>query len=132
MAESELTTRQRRSIAALLTERSLPDAARLANVGERTLYRWLEQPGYQKALRSAETEVIDAASRRLLIGQGKALDTLSKLMTSAESESVRRQAARDWIDLWLKIREFASFENRLAELEVFIYAKTQPKPTDRS
>ena len=60
---------------------------------------------------------MDAASRRLLAGQSQALDTLGDLMQGATSEQVRRQAARDWLDMWLKVRELRDLENRITELE---------------
>ena len=117
MTAQELTTRQRAAIAALLAAPSVLAAAHNAGVGARTLYRWLEDPTFRKALQEAEDLAIDAASRRLLSGQSQALDTLGELMTSATSEQVRRQAARDWLDLWLKVRELRDMEKRITELE---------------
>jgi DNA-binding MarR family transcriptional regulator len=39
--DGSLTTRQRRAIAALLTNPTIGEAAEAARVGERTLHRWL-------------------------------------------------------------------------------------------
>ena len=47
----------------------------------------------------------------------QALDTLSELMTTAESESVRRAAASEWLANCLTIRQETELEKRLTELE---------------
>ena len=117
MTAQELTPRQRAAIAALLAAPSILAAAHNAGIGARTLYRWMEDPLFRKALQDAEGLAVDAASRRLLAGQSQALDTLGDLMQGATSEQVRRQAARDWLDMWLKVRELRDLENRITELE---------------
>jgi hypothetical protein len=114
---AELTTKQTKAITALLTSRTVTEAATAANISARQLYRWLELPGFVTALKAAESQVIDAATRRLLAGMGDALDTLHELMTTAESESVRRAAADNWLAQVLRVRELADLEKRLAALE---------------
>ena len=120
----ELTTRQRRAIAALLSEPDAKAAARAANVGYRTLMRWLaELPEFRTALTQAEGATIDAAGRRLLSGQDQALKVLSDMMTDPETtQANRRQAAQAWLDFALRWREVKNIEQRLTDLEAAIYA----------
>ena len=122
---SELTTRQRTAITALLSGPSVKHAAKVVKIGERTLYRWLHEPAFQAALQAAENDAMDEASRMLLAGQSKALYTLAELMGKAASEQVRRQAAKDWLDLWLKVRELRDLEKRLIELEVKLHVNQE-------
>ena len=67
MASSgSLSAKKRRAIAALLEARTIGDAAKAAQVGERTLYRWLEEPRFSQALRKAEGQLIGAAVSGLI------------------------------------------------------------------
>ena len=97
MTAQELTTRQRAAIAALLAAPSVLAAAHNAGVGARTLYRWLEDPTFRKALQEAEDLAIDAASRRLLSGQSQALDTLGEEGQLSPAIHVRQGAAAPMI-----------------------------------
>lgn len=65
--------------------------------------------------------MIEHAQNRLITGQAAALDTLEELMQRAESESVRRQAALDWLTLLIRYREIGEFEDRLTTLERTIH-----------
>jgi hypothetical protein len=117
MSENVLTPKQRRALAALLASPTLAAAAAIAGVNVKTLTRWLTQPAFIAGLKEAQTSVIDAAGRRLLQGLDQALDTLSNLMISAESESVKRAAASEWLANCLTVREQTDLEKRLIELE---------------
>ena len=113
----QLTPRQRVALTALLSAPSVKAAARELKVADRTLYRWLEEPVFRQALQDAEEMMMDETNRLLLAGRSKALHTLMELMDKAMSEQVRRQAACDWLDLWLKVRELRDMEKRITELE---------------
>lgn len=113
-----LSSRQQRAVAALLASKNVAEAACIAGVGERTLYRWLaEDQGFRAALSQAEGDLLDTATRRLLTLQGKAIDTLEHLLDSAETEGVRLRAAQVAIDTSLKLREMRDIEQRLTALE---------------
>jgi hypothetical protein len=125
MAEIQgLKPRQRRAIAALLSSRNVQDAAQAVRVGERTLYRWLaDDADFRKALTIAESALIDDTTRRLISGATAALDALAGLITSAESESVKKAAASDWLAHLIKLRELRDIEQRLADLEAAVYGE---------
>lgn len=119
----ELTPRQRRAIAALLQARNAAEAAGLAGIGKRTLYRWMLDPAFRAELTRAEAETIDAAGRRLLAGQDAALDVLSGMMADPNAtDANKRQAAQAWLDHTLRWRELRNVEERLTELEAAVYA----------
>jgi hypothetical protein len=114
----KLTPRQRRSIAALLSERDVKAAALAANVGARTLYRWLDDPLFRLALSYAEGEAIDAATRRLLAMNDPAISVLNWVLADkANPPAVRLRAAQTVVDYFLKLRELRSIEERLSNLE---------------
>lgn len=116
-----LSRNQKRAIVALLESRTIAEAAGKVALTERTLYRYLKDPTFQVALNGAETAAIHTAARRLIQGSNSALDVLAELMAGAESESVRRLAASDWIANTLRWAELATVAVRLAELEESVY-----------
>jgi hypothetical protein len=117
MTQSDLTTRQHKAIAALLSESTLTAASKKAGINPRTLYRYLQLEPFRQALANTESQAIDAAARRLVGGLDLALDTLSDLMQEAESESVKRQAASDWAGHTVKLLELRVLDNRISDLE---------------
>jgi hypothetical protein len=122
----ELTPRQRRTIAALLSSRSVPDAAQAAHVGARTLYRWLTEPKFRAALVDAEGGAIDQATRRLIGMQDGAIDLLADVMQDMKvNTAVRLRAAQNVLDYLLKLRELRNVEGRLAALEEMVYGRKQ-------
>ena len=119
----KLNSRQRKAIAALLSSRNVQEAAQTANIGERTLYRWLaENTVFRAALYAAEGEAIDAATRRLLSLKDTAIDTLAEVIAAPEkSPTGRLRAAQGVLDYLLKMRELRNLENRITELEKLVY-----------
>lgn len=115
--DNGISTKQRKAIAALLTERTLSAAAKSAGIGERTLYTWLSDETFRAELRQAESELLDNAVRRLASGQGAALDTLERLIKSAKNESTRRQSSVDWLNLFLRFHDVKNIDERLSALE---------------
>ncbi len=115
---AELTTKQRRAIAALLTAKSIGDAAHIADVGERTLHTWLADSDFRAALAIEEGAAIDAATRRLIALQDKAVDVFAGILDDVAAKGTTRlRAAQGVLDYLLKLRELRNLEQRLAELE---------------
>ena len=106
-ARNSLTSKQRKALAAVLTEPTVAKAALTTGVAEVTLFRWLREPDFRTALREAEDEVIDAAMRRLLQVQDVAITTMIATMTDAEaSHAVRLRAAVHALDFTLKLHSY--------------------------
>jgi hypothetical protein len=113
----ELTPRQKKMIAALMTSENIGKACESAKIGRSTLARWLKDPTFNQELEKAESEAIKQASRELLSGQTEALATIREIMQSRASDSIRLRAANDWMNLLFKIREMATLEERITKLE---------------
>lgn len=116
---SKLSAKQQRALSALLTSKTVGEAALATGLGERTIYRWLTEPAFRQALSAAEGVLIDAATRRLLQLQTAALDVFESLLAKdAEvSASVQLRAATAATDYLLKLRELRDIEQRLQVLE---------------
>ena len=102
---------------ALLTNPTQLRACEVAKISRATLRRWLADPVFNQALIAAEGQALTDATRMLLSGRDTALLTLENLMKDAESESVRRQSAIDWLALMFKSYELQGIEERLRKLE---------------
>lgn len=117
-ATDELTERQRRALAALLAAPTAKEAAKIANVGERTLKRWRTLPAFQRAYREAQSELLESAvcqSRQHLTG---ALSALADITADANAPPAARvSAARSTVELALKLGEQSDILARLTELE---------------
>jgi hypothetical protein len=122
-----LSRNQRRAIQALMESRTVAEAAGKVDLSERTLYRYMADSTFRAALGQAESQAIHVAARRLIRGSGTALTVLEVLMLKAESESVRRLAASDWIGNILKWQELAIMASRVAEMEEMVYGDPEPE-----
>jgi hypothetical protein len=112
-----LSRNQKKALTALITEPSITRAAQRVGITPKTIYRYLELPDFRDELSEAQRSILSQAHHSLLAGITEALDTLRELHKSAESESVRRQAASDWISHALRLAEFVDIERRLQALE---------------
>src|SRR5450759_4212405 len=121
MTQSQLSNRQQKAIATLLTERNVPAAAKAAGVGKRTLYRWLTQPEFKAAVQQSVTDAIGAAVRRLVGLSGKAIDTIEEILDDKDIQLnhpyISLRAAISLKGDILKISELWSLEERISELE---------------
>ncbi len=114
-----MTTKQDRAVLALLTCRTIADAAKVAGVSERTLRRWLKQPEFQQALARERAQVFAAVTGRLTRYATAAVDFLYKVMRSKNTtpaDSVRVRAARVLLTSAIAVRCGEVFD-RLDEVE---------------
>ncbi len=116
--EEFLTPVKQRAIDAILSTRSIAEAATVADCSLRTLHRWLKEPAFKTALTNAEGELLAAATRRLLHHHDTATTVvLSIMLDKSISAGVRLRAAQIVIETMLKLRELRNVEERLSALE---------------
>jgi transposase-like protein len=110
--------KQEEAIAALLTQRSIDEAAKAIGVSSNTLYRWMEVPEFQAAYRKARFTAVQQAIARLQQATGAAAITLLKLMTDVNAPAaVRLRAAECVLERSMKGIELEDIDARLTELE---------------
>jgi len=106
------------AIAALLTRSTIEDAARVAGIGEKTLRRWIKEPGFKKRYLQERRESVRQAVARLQQATGAAGTTILKLMTdSSVPPAVRLRAAECVFDIAVKGVEIEDIDTRVSELE---------------
>jgi transposase len=116
--KGNFTRKQEKAIAALLTTDSVSQAANVAGVGERTLYRWLQEPVFLEQYRKARKTALDQAISTLQERSNAAARALVDIVEDQEMPpSTRVAAAREIIQASIKGVERDDFESRLEELE---------------
>jgi len=117
-AAGVLTNWQARFVAALLEAPTVADAAAAAGIGERTAYRYLDDPAVKGELQARHDAMIGAAARRLSHEMDVALDVLHEIMVDAASPPTPRvSAARAVLDAGLRYAELVSLAGRVSALE---------------
>jgi len=114
----ELNPRQRRFVSALVACPTVRDAAAAAKIGERTAWRYLQDPAVSGALAERQTAVLGHVSRRLATEMGAAMDILCQTMRDeGASDGARVSAARAVLDSGLRLAELVTLAERVAALE---------------
>jgi len=115
---AKFTRKKEEAVAALLSHKSVEDAARAIDVNPNTLLKWLQVPEFREAYRRARREAVQQAVARLQQATGAAGVTILKLMTDANAPAaVRLRAAECVFGHAIKAVELDDIEARVSELE---------------
>ena len=118
---SKLSRKKEEAIAALLSQRSIEEAAKVLGISPKTLRRWLQIPEFQDAYREARCEVVYQTVARMQQNTGAACIVMLKLMADPkESSAIKLKAAAYILNYSLKGLEMdviVDLEARLCELE---------------
>jgi hypothetical protein len=119
MPYQNLNGKKARALEALLSSKSVEEAAQQARVSRTTLFRWLrEDERFQGEYRRAGSQLMEEALRRLQQLCSEAVETLAEVMANREATAASRvTAARATLELTLKIEEHRSLVNRVELLE---------------
>src|SRR5258705_8128354 len=106
------------AIVALLTTRTVEEAARVVGVSAKTLLRWMKEPEFDTAYRAAKRAAFGQSIARLHYLSSAAVTTLGKVMLEPGTPPATRVRAADSIlDHTTKAIEIEGLEARLTELE---------------
>jgi uncharacterized membrane protein YheB (UPF0754 family) len=112
-----LSANQQRALTALLTEKTVRDAAQKTGLSEKTLYRYLAEDPFRQALQQATGAIYAEVSNRLTADIMTALKKLWEIVDTATDQNIKRMAINDWLKHALKIREVDDLEARITALE---------------
>jgi transposase-like protein len=114
---SQYERKKEAALSALLTQRSIEDAARVVGVGFSTLRRWMRIPEFDAAYRQALRDAMSQATARLQQNSGAAAATILKIMVDPEApQSCRLRAAERVFEYGLRGLE-EDLEARVSALE---------------
>jgi hypothetical protein len=106
------------AIVALLSQRSVEEAARSLEIGVNTLLRWMKDPDFDAEFRQAKRSVFGQAIARLQQGTSAAATTMLKIMLDpAVTPSTRLRAADCVFNHSKDAIELEEIEARVAALE---------------
>lgn len=91
-AFAALSPIQQRAVELLVAGKSIASVARTLQVDRATVYRWKRIPEFECAIANASKEVFDAVNHRLLRLAVKAMATLDRVLTQADSKEAVRAA----------------------------------------
>ena len=115
---SKFTRKMEEAVAAMLTQRTLEEAARSIGIGTQTLVRWQKEPEFQTAYRDARRAAFGQSIARLQQASSAAVSVLIKVMADPSSPpSTRVRAADSVLDHAAKAIEIEDIEIRVADLE---------------
>ena len=114
-----LTSRQQRAVESLIICTSIRDAAKSANVNQRTLYRWLQQEDFQSAVRHARQLSLTQLATHMQHAVARAAKTLNEVMQDEKATPAARvSAARCSMDLYYKAATLEDVMDRLITVEM--------------
>lgn len=121
---SDLTAKQARLVAALMTSRTVGEAAARAGVSERTARRWCRLPAVRRALSEAQDETLKQATRRAVAAVTEAVGILQVIMSDPNASAAARvSAARCILDAAARLTETAELADRVSALEIALGVK---------
>ena len=124
----KLTRKQEEVIVALLSQRNVEEAARVTNIGARSIYRWMKEPDFDWAFREAKRAAFSQAIARLHQMASAAVSTLGKVMVDANTpEATKVRAADSILNHTIKAIENEEIEARVSELERAAEAAKPPR-----
>ena len=116
--DATLTRRQEAFIATLLNCATIAQAARTAGIAEVTAGRWLKEPSFQEAYRTARRHVVQHAVARVQQATCTAVETLEAIMQDPEAPaSARVSAAKAVLETAIRAIELEDLEVRIVALE---------------
>jgi len=115
---TKFARKKEEAIAALLSHRTLEDAARAVGVAPNTLLRWQQDPEFDAAFRRARRATYGQTTARLHQASSVAVSAVLKIMVDQSAPaSTRLRAADIVLEHTAKAIEIEDIEARVAALE---------------
>jgi hypothetical protein len=112
----KLSRTQEKAIAALLSTRTIGEAAKTCGVNDATMWRWLQLPDFAAAYRAARRQVVERAVSELQAACGEAVETLKRNL-HCENAAVEIRAAQIILEQAIKGVELMDLQERIERLE---------------
>ncbi len=113
---STLTDKQLQTLPHLVTAPTISEAARRADVGRTTLYRWIEDDEFRRELERQRSEALELAHVELKGLMFKATQVLGEAMDN-DNPFLRLRAAQIALTVGLKAIEVKELQRRIELLE---------------
>jgi Helix-turn-helix of insertion element transposase len=124
MADETLTTKQLKAIPKILAARTYEDGCKAANISKTTFYTWMQDEAFKAEFERQRDELVETAFSLIAQNVEKAVSALVGLLDTTD-DRVKRLTANDIIDHFLKHKELAEFEERIAAVEERLEAQRE-------
>jgi hypothetical protein len=111
-----LSARQHLALPVIAAEPTIEGAAEKIGVSRKTIYKWLKQEPFKRALEEARKEYVESGFRTMRLAAKRAADKIVKHVDSTD-EKVSLRAAEDIIEFAKKFISLEDHERRIKELE---------------
>jgi hypothetical protein len=111
-----LSPRQLLALPIIAGEPSIEGAAEKIGVTRKTIYEWLKQDSFKRALEEARKEYVESGFRTLRLAAKRAADKIVKHLDCTD-EKVSLRAAEDIIDFAKEFISLEDHERRIKDLE---------------
>jgi len=116
MEKAKFTQNQLRTITCILESSSIEEAARKAKVSRASIYNWLKDEKFSNKLKEERDALFSESLNLLMQANIKAVKELVNLLESNE-EKTRRLAAKEILNMSLKVAEVRDLEERISKIE---------------
>jgi hypothetical protein len=111
-----LSARQLLALPIIAGEPSIEGVAEKVGVTRKTIYEWLKQEPFKRALEEARMEYVESGFRTMRLAAKQAADKIVKHVDSTD-EKVSLRAAEDIIEFAKEFISLEDHERRIKELE---------------
>ncbi|HEX8843816.1 MAG TPA: hypothetical protein VF791_04195 [Pyrinomonadaceae bacterium] len=119
-----MSAKQEKALLALLACGEVKRAAKESKLGEATLWRWLQEPAFQKQYRAARRQLVEGALSQLQSDGTKAAKVLLEIAQNKKAPaSARVSAAKTIIEQSIKGVEQLDTLERIEALEQMMKTK---------
>lgn len=106
------------AILALLTEKTLKDAADKVGIGETTLWRWMQEDKFKEKYQEAKSQAVSHVTARLRQSMTIAVDALIEMAENPNTPAMARaNASRTLLEYGFKAHEMEDLQTRVEQLE---------------
>ena len=115
---AHITAKQEKAIMELLRNPTVREASQQAQVGERTLWRWLQEDDFREAYMEARKQAFSRALGLLQQALSEAVLVLKDVMNNPDTrDSSRVSSAKAILDTGLKAMALDDLDERISRLE---------------
>jgi hypothetical protein len=115
----ELSAKQEKLIALLLTEKTIDEACKKADVNVTTYWRWMQDEKFLREYRKVRRGILENTVAKLQSVTHQAIETLERNL-HCENPSVEIRCAQIILEQSMKGLESLEFERRIEQLENFV------------
>jgi hypothetical protein len=113
---SEISNKQEKLIALLLTEKTIDEACRKAGVNVTTYWRWMQEQSFLEQYRKVRRGILENTVAKLQSVTHQAIETLERNLT-CENPAAEIRSAQIILEQSIKGLETLDIENRLEMME---------------